>query len=119
MVAANLELARGAGSRYLVQRWGDGTMCDKTGKPREVEVQVRHFDGSRHPMLCIYLNCCRHTVPLLDDRDGHHYARAGGEDVLLRPGHPHAALVQPAGLQVAPGVARRGVYPLPRGRRLH
>jgi len=38
-VAANLELAREAGSRYLVQRWGDGEMCDKTGKPREVEVQ--------------------------------------------------------------------------------
>ncbi|KAF7295010.1 PRKCSH domain-containing protein [Mycena indigotica] len=37
--AANLELARSANSRYLVQRWGDGTPCDKTGKPREVEVQ--------------------------------------------------------------------------------
>jgi hypothetical protein len=39
-LAANLELARGAGSRYLVQRWTDGTLCDKTGKGREVEVQV-------------------------------------------------------------------------------
>jgi len=38
-LAANLELARGAGSRYLVQRWGDGTLCDKTGKRREIEVQ--------------------------------------------------------------------------------
>ncbi|KIK59777.1 hypothetical protein GYMLUDRAFT_44231 [Collybiopsis luxurians FD-317 M1] len=38
-IEANLELAREAGSRYLVQRWGDGTMCDKTGKGREVEVQ--------------------------------------------------------------------------------
>nr|GAT47230.1 predicted protein [Mycena chlorophos] len=37
--AANLELAQSANSRYLVQRWGDGTPCDKTGKPREVEVQ--------------------------------------------------------------------------------
>ncbi|KAK0210661.1 hypothetical protein DFS33DRAFT_1252254 [Desarmillaria ectypa] len=34
-----VELARRAGSRYLVQRWGDGTFCDKTGKSREVEVQ--------------------------------------------------------------------------------
>ncbi|KAG1877890.1 hypothetical protein DFJ58DRAFT_740492 [Suillus subalutaceus] len=34
-----LEVAHGPGSRYLVQRWGDGTFCDKTGKPREVEVQ--------------------------------------------------------------------------------
>ncbi|KAL1713466.1 hypothetical protein EV715DRAFT_211580 [Schizophyllum commune] len=38
-LAANIELAKNAGSRYLVQRWGDGTICDKTGKPREVEVQ--------------------------------------------------------------------------------
>jgi len=37
--AANLEVAHGPGSRYLVQRWGDGTFCDKTGQPREVEVQ--------------------------------------------------------------------------------
>lgn len=38
--AANLQVAHGPGSRYLVQRWGDGTFCDKTGKPREVEVQA-------------------------------------------------------------------------------
>ncbi|KII88615.1 hypothetical protein PLICRDRAFT_698972 [Plicaturopsis crispa FD-325 SS-3] len=38
-LAANLELARGAGSRYLVQRWGDGSICDKNGRKREVEVQ--------------------------------------------------------------------------------
>ncbi|KAI0807458.1 hypothetical protein C8Q74DRAFT_63887 [Fomes fomentarius] len=37
--AANLELARGAGSRYLVQRWGEGTYCDKMGRKREVEIQ--------------------------------------------------------------------------------
>lgn len=37
---ANLEVAHGPGTRYLVQRWSDGTYCDKTGKPREVEVQV-------------------------------------------------------------------------------
>lgn len=36
---ANLEVAHGPGTRYLVQRWSDGTYCDKTGKPREVEVQ--------------------------------------------------------------------------------
>ncbi|PCH38090.1 hypothetical protein WOLCODRAFT_161294 [Wolfiporia cocos MD-104 SS10] len=38
-LATNIELARGAGSRYLVQRWGDGTYCDKTGRKREIEVQ--------------------------------------------------------------------------------
>lgn len=37
----NVELAKGVGSRYLVQRWGDGTLCDKTGEPRDIEIQVR------------------------------------------------------------------------------
>lgn len=35
-----LELARGAGQRYLNMHWGDGTVCDKTGRKREIEVQV-------------------------------------------------------------------------------
>ncbi|EPQ58204.1 hypothetical protein GLOTRDRAFT_126693 [Gloeophyllum trabeum ATCC 11539] len=35
-LAADVELARDAGSNYLVQRWGDGTICDKTGKHRKV-----------------------------------------------------------------------------------
>lgn len=47
--AANLELARSAGSRYLVQRWGDGTVCDKTGRHREIEVQVRLFSPRASP----------------------------------------------------------------------
>ena len=42
-LAQNLEVARGARERYLVQRWGDGTICDKTGRQREIEVQVRLF----------------------------------------------------------------------------
>ncbi|KAF8334059.1 uncharacterized protein EI90DRAFT_3015120 [Cantharellus anzutake] len=37
--ANKLELARGAGQRYLVQRWESGTVCDKTGVPRKAEVQ--------------------------------------------------------------------------------
>lgn len=35
----NLEIVRGARQRYLVQRWGEGTVCDKTGRNREIEVQ--------------------------------------------------------------------------------
>ncbi|KAI0094013.1 hypothetical protein BDY19DRAFT_291995 [Irpex rosettiformis] len=38
-IAANVELARKAGSRYLVQRWGDGTFCEKIGRRREIEIQ--------------------------------------------------------------------------------
>lgn len=46
------------GGRYLSQTWASGTVCDKTGLPREVEVQVRAAvyswqvsttpDGARH-----------------------------------------------------------------------
>ena len=49
--AANLELARGAGSRYLVQRWGDGTYCDKTGRKREVEIQASQVSFRSPPVL--------------------------------------------------------------------
>ena len=30
------------GRRYLVQRWTGGTVCDMTGLPRRVQVQVCH-----------------------------------------------------------------------------
>lgn len=38
-LANRLELARGAGHRYLTLHWGDGTVCDKTGRKRETEIQ--------------------------------------------------------------------------------
>lgn len=31
----------GEGGRYLSQLWEGGTICDKTGMPRSIEVQVR------------------------------------------------------------------------------
>lgn len=40
-VSLTLELATGSDSRYLVQRWGNGSVCEITGEPREVEIQVR------------------------------------------------------------------------------
>lgn len=43
-LANRLELARGAGHRYLNMHWGDGSVCDKTGRKREVEVQVCTFN---------------------------------------------------------------------------
>lgn len=51
-IAANIELARNAGSRYLVQRWADGTYCEKTGRKREIEIQVR---CPRHSIMQCYL----------------------------------------------------------------
>ncbi|CAG8804201.1 5077_t:CDS:2, partial [Racocetra persica] len=33
------DLQVGSGKKYLVQRWGGGSTCDLTGKPRQVEIQ--------------------------------------------------------------------------------
>ena len=61
-IAANVELARGVGSRYLVQRWGDGTICDKTGKRREIEVQVCSSSPNRVARL-MHANLCPRCPP--------------------------------------------------------
>ncbi|KAF7338364.1 PRKCSH domain-containing protein [Mycena venus] len=82
-LAANLELARNAGSRYLVQRWGDGTLCDKTGKPREVEVQVRLQTTGAHmvPHQCAHVP----LVPLFHDNAGRDCVCQGEQDMLVCP----------------------------------
>lgn len=38
------------GGRYLSQVWDSGTICDKTGLPREVEVQVRSLACFNAPL---------------------------------------------------------------------
>ncbi|TFK29853.1 hypothetical protein FA15DRAFT_663134 [Coprinopsis marcescibilis] len=87
--AANLELARNAGSRYLVQRWGDGTMCDKTGKPREVEVQFHcsmvmtdHILFVKETKTCSYVLVI-HT-PRLCGEPGFKSRRDSGEETPIR-----------------------------------
>lgn len=50
-VEASLGGEGAEGGRYLVQKWGGGTICDKTGLPRSVEVQVRAF-LSRSRLSC-------------------------------------------------------------------
>ncbi|KAJ3505524.1 hypothetical protein NMY22_g17555 [Coprinellus aureogranulatus] len=87
--AANLELARNAGSRYLVQRWGDGTICDKTGKPREVEVQFHcsmvmtdHILFVKEAKTCSYVLVI-HT-PRLCAEPGFKSRRDSGEETVIR-----------------------------------
>lgn len=46
-LANRLELARGAGQRYLNLHMGDGTVCDKSGQPRQVNVQFHCGAGPR------------------------------------------------------------------------
>ncbi|KAF9483909.1 hypothetical protein BDN70DRAFT_873313 [Pholiota conissans] len=83
--AANLELARSAGSRYLVQRWDDGTICDKTGNPREVEVQFHcsmqmtdHILFVKETKTCSYVLVV-HTPRLCGEPGFKSRQEAGGE----------------------------------------
>ena len=44
------------GRRFLVQKWGGGTPCDKTGLPRRVEVQVRAFTHICGSLVVVFLD---------------------------------------------------------------
>ncbi|WWC59607.1 uncharacterized protein I303_102165 [Kwoniella dejecticola CBS 10117] len=50
-------------SRYLIQRWSYGTRCDKTGKPREVEVQI-HCSMTTGDMIYMIkeLSICQYVI---------------------------------------------------------
>ncbi|GLB35036.1 putative glucosidase II beta subunit-like protein [Lyophyllum shimeji] len=87
--AANLELARSAGSRYLVQRWGDGTVCDKTGRSREVEVQFHcsmtmtdHILFVKEAKTCSYVLVI--NTPRLCGEPGFKSRRDTGEEFSIR-----------------------------------
>ncbi|WRT64659.1 uncharacterized protein IL334_001593 [Kwoniella shivajii] len=66
---------QGQSSRYLVQKWSHGTRCDKTGRPREVEVQI-HCSMTTTDMIYMIkeLSICRYVViihsPYLCDLPG-------------------------------------------------
>jgi len=86
---ANLELARSAGSRYLVQKWGDGTMCDKTGKKREVEVQFHcsmvmtdHILFVKETKTCSYVLVVQ--TPRLCGEPGFKSRRDTGEEAEIQ-----------------------------------
>ncbi|KAJ7582887.1 hypothetical protein C8J56DRAFT_955982 [Mycena floridula] len=88
-LAANLELARGAGSRYLVQRWSDGSFCDKAGKRREVEVQFHcsmampdHILFVKETKTCSYVVVI--NTPRLCGEPGFKSRRDIGEQAVIR-----------------------------------
>ncbi|WVF69689.1 hypothetical protein IAT40_004468 [Kwoniella sp. CBS 6097] len=58
-----VSFGHGASSRYLVQRWSYGTRCDKTGRPREVEVQI-HCSMTTGDMIYMIkeLSICQYVV---------------------------------------------------------
>lgn len=89
---------------------GDGTICDKTGKPREIEVQVRvqpsllpsRASHSYSPLKCaidlLAIRLFSHViiyiyiilVPLLADNDGLDTVRKRDVNVPLHNGHTYA-----------------------------
>ncbi|WVQ98169.1 hypothetical protein IAU59_005291 [Kwoniella sp. CBS 9459] len=62
-VSPTVSFGHGASSRYLVQRWSHGTRCDKTGRPREVEVQI-HCSMTTGDMIYMIkeLSICQYVV---------------------------------------------------------
>ncbi|KAF8969992.1 hypothetical protein BDZ97DRAFT_1915088 [Flammula alnicola] len=87
--AANLELARSAGSRYLVQRWADGTTCDKTGNPREVEVQFHcSMEMTDHVLFVKETKTCSYVLvvhtPRLCGEPGFKSRRDAGGEAEIR-----------------------------------
>ncbi|OCF33859.1 hypothetical protein I316_04571 [Kwoniella heveanensis BCC8398] len=58
-----ISFGHGASNRYLVQRWSHGTRCDKTGRPREVEVQI-HCSMTTGDMIYMIkeLSICQYVV---------------------------------------------------------
>ncbi|KAG8833526.1 Protein OS-9 [Serendipita sp. 399] len=62
-LANRLELARGAGHRYLNLHWGDGTVCDKTGRKREIEIQFHCAMASTDSIFFIKeTRTCQYTL---------------------------------------------------------
>ncbi|KDR81520.1 hypothetical protein GALMADRAFT_239520 [Galerina marginata CBS 339.88] len=86
---ANLELARSAGSRYLVQRWGDGSICDKTLQNREVEVQFHcSMEMTDHILFVKETKTCSYVVvihtPRLCGEPGFKSRRDAGGEAEIR-----------------------------------
>lgn len=101
------ESGNGDEKRYLVQRWAGGTLCDKTGVERKVEVQVRlsHLPScllSQLPLHLLILSPIRTafaaSVPLqfAVDRQDLFHPRDG--HLRVRRRHTHASAVRRADL---------------------
>ncbi|CAA7271783.1 unnamed protein product [Cyclocybe aegerita] len=122
--AANLELARNAGSRYLVQRWGDGTICDKTGKSREVEVQFHcSMEMTDHILFVKETKTCSYVLvvhtPRLCGEPGFRSRRDAGGEAQIRcrevvDSKPEAQLKLPAADHPVKVPVRKTVLPVPK-----
>lgn len=88
-IAANVELARSAGSRYLVQRWGDGTYCEKIGRKREIEIQFHCSMTMPDTILFVKeTQTCRYVLhiatPRLCGEPGFRSRRDAREEAYIR-----------------------------------
>ncbi|KAI0318645.1 hypothetical protein OF83DRAFT_1231961 [Amylostereum chailletii] len=116
-LAASVELARGSSSRYLVQRWGDGTVCDKTGRRREIEVQFHCSMTTTDSILFVKETRTCHYVlvvntPRLCGEPGFKSRLDRREEVPIRCRH----IVDAVGLATADGTLPEADQPIHRPR---
>ncbi|KAI8644134.1 hypothetical protein BD408DRAFT_413768 [Parasitella parasitica] len=67
--AVKTELKNNGDQRYLVQKWGDGSKCDLTDKPRVIEVQY-HCDlqGQDRVSSFVELSTCNYQIVISTPR---------------------------------------------------
>ncbi|CEP11938.1 hypothetical protein [Parasitella parasitica] len=67
--AVKTELKKNGDQRYLVQKWGDGSTCDLTDKPRNIEVQY-HCDlqGQDRVSSFVELSTCNYQIVISTPR---------------------------------------------------
>ncbi|KAH8117337.1 hypothetical protein DFH11DRAFT_1541625 [Phellopilus nigrolimitatus] len=61
----NVDIVKTAGHRYLTQKWGDGTTCDKTGRPREIEVQFHCSQAMTDSILYVKETSTCHYIMVI------------------------------------------------------
>ncbi|KAF8758417.1 Glucosidase II beta subunit-like protein [Rhizoctonia solani] len=98
--AANLELQRAADQRYLVQRWGDGTQCDKTGRKRQIEIQFHCSMSSvdqimfvKEVSVCKYVLCIHTRSHLVS------YGPSSSSSPQLLDCHPYPRICSEPGFK--------------------
>ena len=84
-----VSVGQSASSRYLTQRWSDGTRCDKNGRPREIEIQVHCSMTSTDVIYSIKeMAICQYVMiihsPHLCSLPGFHASRPDVESAAIQ-----------------------------------
>ncbi|CAG8444001.1 8637_t:CDS:10 [Diversispora eburnea] len=85
------DLQVGSGKKYLVQRWGQGTKCDLTGRPRKVEIEFHCVPQTRDSIAMVKeIHTCHylvviHTPRLCNDPAFHSKTSYNAHPIECRP----------------------------------